>query len=130
VLPALGRRKVAAVGLKDVADLHHGLRAKPVQANRVLALVSKMLNLAETWGLRPLHSNPCSRMGRFREGKRKRFLSGAELRRLGEALAAVEQDRSAKGPAGQTAYLRTNSTRRFWARPASVELSATGRSCP
>jgi integrase len=94
VLPALGRRKVAVVGLKDVADLHHGLRAKPVQANRVLALVSKMLNLAETWGLRPLHSNPCRRIGRFRESKRERFLSGAELRRLGEALSAVEQDRS------------------------------------
>ncbi len=94
VLPALGRRKVATLGLKDIADLHHGLRAKPVQANRVLALVSKMLNLAETWGLRPLHSNPCPRISRFRENRRERFLSGAELRRLGEALAAVEQDRS------------------------------------
>jgi integrase len=94
VLPALGRRKVTAVGLKEVADLHHSLRAKPIQANRVLAVVSKMLNLAETWGLRPLHSNPCPRIGRYRENRRERFLSGAELRRLGEALAAVEQDRS------------------------------------
>jgi integrase len=94
VLPALGRRRAAAVGLKDIADLHHSLRAKPVQANRVLALVSKMLYLAETWGLRALHSNPCPRIGRYREGKRERFLSGAELRRLGEALAAVEKDRS------------------------------------
>jgi integrase len=60
----------------------------------VLALVSKMLNLAETWGLRPLHSNPCPRIARFRESKRERFMSGAELRRLGEALSAVEQDGS------------------------------------
>ncbi len=94
VLPALRRRKVAAVGLKEVSDLHHSLREKPVQANRVLALVSKMLNLAETWGLRPLHSNPCPRIARFRESKRERFMSGAELRRLGEALSAVEQDGS------------------------------------
>jgi integrase len=94
VLPALRRRKVAAVGLKEVSDLHHSLREKPVQANRVLALVSKMLNLAETWGLRPLHSNPCPRIARYRESKRERFLSGAELRRLGEALSAVERDRS------------------------------------
>jgi Arm DNA-binding domain len=93
VLPALARRKAAAVGLRDIADLHHNLRAKPVQANRVLALVSKMLNLAETWGLRPLHPNPCPRIGRYREGKRERFLSGGELRRLGEALSAVEQVR-------------------------------------
>ncbi len=94
VLPALRRRKVAAVGLKEVSDLHHSLREKPVQANRVLALVSKMLNLAETWGLRPLHSNPCPRIARFRENRRERFMSGAELRRLGEALSAVEQDGS------------------------------------
>jgi integrase len=94
VLPALRRRKVAAVGLKEVSDLHHSLREKPVQANRVLALVSKMLNLAETWGLRPLHSNPCPRIARFRESRRERFMSGAELRRLGEALSAVEQDGS------------------------------------
>jgi integrase len=94
VLPALRRRKVAAVGLKEISDLHHSLKAKPVQANRVLALVSKMLNLAETWGLRPLHSNPCPRIARYRESKRERFLSGAELRRLGEALSAVERDRS------------------------------------
>jgi integrase len=94
VLPALRRRKVAAVGLKEVSDLHHSLRAKPVQANRVLALVSKMLNLAETWGLRPLHSNPCPRIARYRESKRERFLTGAELRRLGDALSAVERDRS------------------------------------
>lgn len=92
VLPALGRRKAAAVGLKEVSDLHHSLRSKPIQANRVLALVSKMLNLAETWGLRSLHSNPCPRIARFKERKRERFLSGAELRRLGEALSAVERD--------------------------------------
>jgi integrase len=94
VLPALGRRKVSKVGLKDVADLHHSLKDKPVQANRVLALVSMMLNLAETWGLRPLHSNPCPRIARYRESKRERFLSGAELGRLGETLSAVERDGS------------------------------------
>ena len=44
--------------------------------------------------LRPLHSNPCPRIGRYRENKRERFLTGAELRRLGEALSAVEQDGS------------------------------------
>jgi integrase len=94
VLPALSQRKVNAVGLKEVSDLHHGMRDKPIQANRVLSLVSKMLNLAETWGLRPLHSNPCPRIGRYREHKCERFLSGAELRKLGEALSEVERDGS------------------------------------
>lgn len=98
ILPALGRRKVATVGLKEAADLHHSLREKPIQGNRVLALLSKMLNLAETWGLRPLHSNPCPRIGRYKERKRERFLTGAELRRLGDALAAAEHE-GAEDPA-------------------------------
>ena len=52
ILPALGRLKVNAIGRADVAKLHHSMRATPYQANRVLALVSKMMNLSEKWGLR------------------------------------------------------------------------------
>jgi integrase len=50
-----------------------------------------MLNLAERWGLRPDGSNPCRHVERYREAKRERFLSEAELGRLGAALAAGEQ---------------------------------------
>ena len=52
VLPALGTARVDTLTRADVARLHHGMRATPVAANRVLALVSKMLALAEQWGLR------------------------------------------------------------------------------
>jgi integrase len=90
VLPALGKRKVAEVGLREVADLHHSLRAKPVQANRVLALLSKMLGLAERWGLRPAGSNPCRGVDRFPERSRERFLSAAEIARLGAVLEEEE----------------------------------------
>ena len=34
----------ASITTKDIADLHHELRGKPFQANRLLALLSKMLN--------------------------------------------------------------------------------------
>ena len=47
VLPTLGRKNVAALTRADVTGLHHSLKAKPGAANRTLALVSKMLNLAE-----------------------------------------------------------------------------------
>ncbi|HEY6322449.1 MAG TPA: integrase arm-type DNA-binding domain-containing protein [Thermoanaerobaculia bacterium] len=94
ILPALGKRKVTSITTKDVADLHHELRSKPFQANRLLALLSKMLNLAETWGLRPIHSNPCSHVERYKEPKRERFLSPAEQTKLGEALAEAEDDGS------------------------------------
>jgi integrase len=88
ILPALGKRKVADVTRADVTKLHHANRAAPYQANRVLAVLSKMFNLAERWGLRPDGSNPCRHVEKFAEKKRERMLSPAELARLGDALAA------------------------------------------
>jgi integrase len=88
ILPALGKRKVADLTRADVAKLHHANRAAPYQANRVLAVLSKMFNLAERWGLRPDGSNPCRHVEKFAERKRERMLSPAELARLGDALAA------------------------------------------
>jgi integrase len=90
ILPALGRRKVADVTRADVTKLHHANRAAPYQANRLLAVLSKMFNLAERWGLRPDGSNPCRHAEKFAERKRERMLSPAELACLGEALAAYD----------------------------------------
>src|ERR1051325_1001890 len=88
LLPALGKRKVVDVTRHDVGKLHHGLRASPYQANRVLAVLSKMFNLAERWGLRPDGSNPCRHVEKFGERKRERMLSADELARLRDALAS------------------------------------------
>lgn len=90
LLPVLGHRKLAEIGVLDVADLHNGMRSKPIQANRTLALLSKMFNLAERWGLRPPYSNPCRGVDRFPEKRRERFLSGAELAQLGAVLNEEE----------------------------------------
>ena len=88
ILPALGKRKVIEITRQDVGKLHHSLRQAPYQANRVLAVLSKMFNLAEHWGLRPDGLNPCRHVEKFGERKRERMLSSAELGRLGEALSA------------------------------------------
>jgi integrase len=88
IVPALGDRKVADVARADIAKLHHANRAAPYQANRVLAILSKMFNLAERWGLRPDGSNPCRHVEKFAERKRERMLSRVELGRLGDALAS------------------------------------------
>ena len=53
-----------------------------------------MMNLAERWGLRPDASNPCRHVERYRERRRERFLSPAELARLGDALAEMESEGS------------------------------------
>jgi integrase len=88
ILPALDKRKVADVTRADVAKLHHANRDAPYQANRVLAVLSKMFNLAERWGLRQDGSNPCRHVEKFGERKRERMLSPVELAQLGDALAA------------------------------------------
>jgi len=94
VLPALGSKQVRAVTRADVARLHHQLRMTPTQANRVLALLSKVFSLAELWGLRPDGSNPCRLVQKFRETKRERFLSSEELGRLGAVLSETEAEGS------------------------------------
>lgn len=91
VLPALGRRKLEAVNRADVIALHHAMRGTPGAANRVLALLSKMFNLAERWGVRPDGSNPCRHVERYPSHPRERYLSDAELTRLGEAIREAEQ---------------------------------------
>lgn len=91
ILPRLGGLKVADVSRRDVTALHHGLRDKPYTANRVLALLSKMLNLAEKWELRADGTNPCRHVERFKEAKRERFMSTEELAALADALAEAER---------------------------------------
>ena len=91
ILPALGKLKICDITRADVARLHHSLRATPVAANRCLALLSTMMNLAEKWGLRADGTNPTRHIEKYPERKRERFLSDAELTRLGAELASSER---------------------------------------
>ena len=96
VLPAICKLRAADVTRADVAKLHHDLRHSRYQANRSLALMSKMFNLAEVWGVRPTHSNPCWGIKKYPEEKRKRYLSGNELARLGETLRECQESRESQ----------------------------------
>ena len=93
ILPALGRLAVPEITRADVAKFHHDLRHIPYQANRCLEVISKMFVLAEMWGLRPDGSNPRKHIRKYPEEKRERFLSAAELRRIGEVLREMESER-------------------------------------
>ncbi len=86
-------RPVASIKREDVAQLQHKMKDKPIQANRTVALVSKMMNMAEVWGWRPDGSNPCRHVAKYKENKRERYLSEKELARIGEALRELEKDR-------------------------------------
>jgi integrase len=95
ILPVLQHRLVRDIGRSDVARMHSSLAAKPYQANRVVALLSKFFNWCERQGHRPDGSNPCRHVEKFGEAKRERFLSSEELTRLGEALRAAAAERTA-----------------------------------
>ena len=93
ILPRLGNLKVAAIGRRDVETLHTSLRTKPYLANRVLSLLSKMLNLAVAWDWRP--DNPAKGIPRYHEDRRQRWLSADELARLWAALEVHPNRRAA-----------------------------------
>ncbi|MBK1631203.1 integrase [Thiohalocapsa halophila] len=89
VLPAWGGLKVKAVKRADVAALHSriGKAGKPYEANRTLALLSKIFELARRWGYIPEdHGNPARDIDKFSEAKRDRWLTPEELPRLAQAI--------------------------------------------
>jgi integrase len=90
ILPALGRRSLNEIARTDVARFHSAMRKTPGAANRCLALLSKMMNLAEAWGLRPDGSNPCRHVQKYPEHSRKRYLSADEFVRLARACSTFE----------------------------------------
>ncbi|MDE2973101.1 MAG: tyrosine-type recombinase/integrase, partial [Gemmatimonadota bacterium] len=90
ILPALGKMPVGAVGSEHVTELHYAMRGEPHAANAALKIVAKMISLAVQWGLRDPGPNPCRAVRKYRTQSRERFLTDAEYRRLGRAVAVLE----------------------------------------
>jgi integrase len=106
VLPKWGSLKARTITRPDIEALHRtiGKRA-PYQANRVLALLSKMFELARRWGFVPEgHSNPARDIDRFTEAKRDRWVSADELPRLAQA---INEEPNASARAALWLYLLT-----------------------
>jgi integrase len=89
--PALGAIPVGDLTQADVMRLHHQLRATPIMANRVLAVLSKLTNWAEQQGYPASRSNPCRAVEKYREQARRRYLTPEEMKRLGAALRIAER---------------------------------------
>ena len=90
ILPAFGRLKPSDVTRAAVARLHHENAERPTIANYTLAVLSAIFTFGEARGLIAEGINPTRHVERFEEEKRERFLTGAELARLGEALREAE----------------------------------------
>jgi integrase len=92
IKPALGRLKVRTLTRADVMRLHGSMSETPREANHVLSILSKMMNLAEVWDLRTDGTNPCRHVKRYPELKRERFLASSEMETLGQTLADAEHE--------------------------------------
>ncbi len=93
IIPQLGQLRVADVSHSDIQKLHNRMSQTPYQANRTLALLSKMFELSIRWGLR--NDNPVRGVEKFHEEKRQRWLSDEELKRLLKALSTHQNQMAA-----------------------------------
>ena len=94
ILPRIGRLAVADVDRRDIENLQQSVRHTPIQANRILALLSKMFSLSILWGWR--NWNPVHGIPRFLEQKRERWLRPEELARLLKVLDRTEKTSEAR----------------------------------
>jgi integrase len=83
-------RKIDSIKRQDVLLLHSQIGEKhPTQANRIVALIRKMFNLAHFWGM-TAQENPATGIQMFREKERDRFVQPRELPALMEAIGKEE----------------------------------------
>lgn len=92
--PQLGKKLVAEITRSDVDSFHRSLAKIPYRANRAVALLSKMMTLAEIWEWRGQGSNPCRYIKKNKENSRDRFLNITEIERLGEAMRELVEEGS------------------------------------
>ena len=90
ILPWFGGRLIGDIDARDVQQWFASLHEIPVAADRSAPILSVIMRQAEVYGYRPEGTNPCTGIKRYRRQGRERFLSAAELRRLGEVLARHE----------------------------------------
>ena len=92
ILPWFKGRPIADITANDVRRWFASLHNTPVSADRSAPILSVIMRQAEVYGYRPEGTNPCAGIRRYRRQGRQRFLSTAEIRRLGEVLARCEAD--------------------------------------
>lgn len=130
ILPSLGHLKVANVSRRDVESLHLRLKSTPYQANRAVALLSKMFSLAVSWEWRL--DNPVLGLEKYQEEKRDRWLNDEELQRLWGVLDKHSDNLTAyvfkfllltgarKGEALQATWDQFDLEKGLWIKPAHL----------
>jgi len=95
ILPDIGNLRVDVVTFADMDKLHRVISERaPTQANRTLAVASKMFTMAKKRGMRS-SDNPCHGVERNQENKRKVYATPEELVRIGAVLDDLEDQGAA-----------------------------------
>ena len=90
-IPEIGRLKADTITRSDISKLHLNIgRTRPVAANRVFATLSALFGYGVKQSILPEGFNPARGIDKFREAARERFLTLAELERLGAAINEAE----------------------------------------
>jgi integrase len=90
ILPTLGNYTVAEIDRGHIEGLHLGLKNTPRRANYAVTVVRALLSFAVRHGLRA--NNPAAGIKLYRENKRERFLSEAEIGAAADGITAAETD--------------------------------------
>jgi integrase len=96
LIKTLGRKTIADITHRDIEDIHRRLKKSPYEANRHVALLSKMFSLAIKWGW--IEKNPATGIKKYPEDPRERYMDHDEMVRLTAALSAYEKEAVEKWP--------------------------------
>lgn len=88
-----GNQRVETLSTNEVDRFHKSLSTRPYRANRALALLSRLMSLAEVWEMRSQNTNPCRAVDKFAEAHRQRFLSQSEIQAMNEAAEALVMEK-------------------------------------
>ena len=101
IKPSFGRERINGITRSDVRALFDKMAKTPTNANRMLGVLAKLINLAMEWELLPEGANPCKRIKKNRERKRGRYASAEELVAISQSLFnhALEDKRNLTGAA-------------------------------
>lgn len=86
IKPRFGTTLVNDIKRGEVDQFHKEMRPTPYLANRILALFSRLMNMAERWDWREQGTNPCRFVERFKEESRERYLSIDEIGKISKSI--------------------------------------------
>lgn len=90
--PQFDKRPMDSLTKADILKFHAAWAHKARTANHAVSALSKIFAWAMETGRLPEGANPCHGLKRFREVKRQRFLTMAELETLGNVMQEMERE--------------------------------------